>query len=419
MKAQSPNLFERVYHRVTPFINHPLRYQILTFTATRTVFNTMHRMVYPFLAYFSSGLGVDLAAMSVALAIRSVAGTFGPLLASVADSRGRKIGMLFGTILFTMGLSIVVFSPGYLTFMVALVMTTLGKYVFDPSMQAYIGDRTSYKRRGLVIAITEMGWSLSFIIGIPLMGFLIARQGWIAPFPLLALLGLATLALLAWQLPKDPAPAKARPSIRESFGVVLTCWPALLGLGVGLLMSSANEVVNLVFGVWMEDAFGLKIAALGAASMMIGFAELSGEVLVGGLTDRLGKVRAVAGGLVMNCLAAVILPLLGKTLSGAFLGLFFFYITFEFTLVSSIPLMTEILPEARATLMSANVAAISLGRALGALCASPLYILNDSPGIAASAIAAVLFNLLAILTLRGLHINLKRESNKTSRHLTN
>jgi predicted MFS family arabinose efflux permease len=121
----------------------------------------------------------------------------------------------------------------------------------------------------------------------------------------------------------------------------------------------------------------------------------------------------------MNCLAAMILPLLGKTPSGAFLGLFFFYITFEFTLVSSIPLMTEILPEARATLMSANVAAISLGRALGALCASPLYVLSDSPGIMASAIAAVLFNLLAIFTLRGLHMSLKRESNITSRHLTN
>jgi predicted MFS family arabinose efflux permease len=419
MKTQSPTLFERLYNRVTPFVNHPLRFQILTFTATRTVFNTMHRMVYPFLAVFGRGLGVDLAALSIALTTRSVAGTFGPLLASVADSRGRKIGMLFGTILFTVGLSIIAFWPSYLTFLVALILTTLGKYVFDPSMQAYIGDRTSYQRRGLVIAFTEMGWSLSFILGIPLMGFLIAREGWIAPFPLLALLGLATLALLTWQLPKDPVPAKDRPNIRENFGVILTYWPALLGLGVGLLMSSANEVVNLVFGVWMEDSFGLKIAALGAASAVIGFAELSGEILVGGLTDRMGKMRAVAGGLALNCLAALILPLLGRTLTGAFLGLFFFYITFEFTLVSSIPLMTEILPESRATLMSANVAAISLGRALGALCASPLYMLSDTPGIAASAIVAVLFNLLAIIVLRGLQISLKSESQLASRHLTN
>lgn len=359
----------------------------------------MHRMVYPFLAVFGRGLGVDLAALSLALTVRSVVGTFGPLLASVADSRGRKAGMLFGTLLFTLGVSIVVFWPSFFAFLIALALTTLGKFVFDPSMQAYLGDRISYQKRGLVIAFTEFGWSISFIVGVPAIGFLIARRGWSAPFPLLASLGLLTMVLLAWQLPRDPVPASDRPGIWENFRAVLTHTPALLGLLMGLLMSSANEVVNLVFGVWMEDSFGLQIAALGAASAVIGFAELGGEFLVGGLTDRLGKTRAVAIGILLNCIAALLLPMLGRTMSGAFAGLFLFFITFEFTLVSSIPLMIEILPSARATLMSANVAGLSLGRALGALFASPLYMLGNSPGITASALAAIGFNVLALIAL--------------------
>lgn len=363
----------------------------------------MHRMVYPFLAVFGRGLGVDLAALSLALTIRSAVGTFGPLLATVADSRGRKAGMLFGTVLFTVGVSVVVFWPSFPAFLIALVLTTLGKFVFDPSMQAYLGDRISYQKRGLVIAFTEFGWSTSFIVGVPAMGFLIARHGWLAPFPLLALLGLVTIALLAWQLPRDPIPASDRPGIWQNFRSVLTHTPAVLGLLLGLLMSSANEVVNLVFGVWMEDSFGLQIAALGAASAVIGFAELGGEFLVGGLTDRLGKTRALAIGILSNCLAALLLPFIGRTLIGAFMGLFLFYITFEFTLVSSIPLMTEILPSARATLMSANAAGLSLGRAVGALFASPLYMLGDSPGITASALAAIGFNLLALIALFQLH----------------
>ncbi len=309
----------------------------------------MHRMVYPFLAVFGRGLGVDLAALSFALTIRSGAGTFGPLLASVADSRGRKTGMLFGMLLFTLGVGIVVFWPSYFAFLIALVLTTLGKYVFDPSMQAYLGDRISYQRRGLAIAFTEFGWSISFILGVPLLGFLIARHGWVSSFPLLTLLGLLATGLLIWQVPHDPAPVRGRPSIWKNFRTVLTYSPALVGLLMGLLMSSANEVVNLVFGVWMEDSFGLRIAALGAASAVIGFAELGGELLVGGLTDRLGKPRSVAIGILLNCLSALLLPVFGRTLTGAFVGLFLFYITFEFTLVSSIPLMTEILPSARAT----------------------------------------------------------------------
>ena len=79
-------------------------------------------------------------------------------------------------------------------------------------------------------------------------------------------------------------------------------------------------------------------------------------------------------------------------------GLFFFYLSFEFTLVSSIPLMTEILPGARATLMSFNVAALSLGRALGAPLAPLLY----GFGFLAVAAGAVGFNALALLALRKL-----------------
>ena len=79
-------------------------------------------------------------------------------------------------------------------------------------------------------------------------------------------------------------------------------------------------------------------------------------------------------------------------------GLFFFYLSFEFTLVSSIPLMTEILPGARATLMSFNVAALSLGRALGAPLAPLLY----GFGFLAIAAGAVVFNAIALLALRKL-----------------
>jgi predicted MFS family arabinose efflux permease len=379
-----------------------LRYQVLAFTATRTVLNTAHRMVYPFLPAFGRGLGVDLTALSLALAVRSIVGTFGPLLASVADSRGRKAGMLFGLLLFTAGVTQVVFWPTYGGFLLALVLTTLGKYVFDPAMQAYLGDRVTYHRRGFVLAITEVGWSLSFILGVPAAGFSIARQGWMSPFPLLALLGMVSFGFLYWWLPKDPGPADGHPGLWENFRKVLTYKPAIAGLSMGILASAANEVVNLVFGVWMEDSFGLRIAALGAAAALIGLAELGGETLVGGFTDRLGKPRAVAVGLFLNCLAALALPLLGRSAPGALVGLFLFYLTFEFTLVSIIPLMTEVLPAARATLLAANVAGLSLGRATGAFLAPMLYVTGSASGITGSALAAVLLNLCALLALRWL-----------------
>ena len=73
-------------------------------------------------------------------------------------------------------------------------------------MHAYVGDQVAYQRRGRVMAVTELAWSASFIIGVPLMGLLIARSGWAAPFPILAGLGGLAFLALAWMLPRDRPP---------------------------------------------------------------------------------------------------------------------------------------------------------------------------------------------------------------------
>ena len=153
--------------------------------------------------------------------------------------------------------------------------------------------------------------------------------------------------------------------------------------------------MNVVYGAWMEQSFGLPIAAIGAASAIICISELGGEGLVAGFADRLGKRRGVMVGAVASAISCLSLPILGRTLPGALAGLFFFYITFEFTLVSSIPLMTEQLPDARATLLSGNIAAHSGGRVVGALIGPPLFVL----GMGAVGSIAAAFNLLALVAL--------------------
>lgn len=375
---------------------HSLKFQTSLFAAIRTVFNTAYRMVYPFLSVFSRGLGVDISALSQALANRSLIGALGPFLAAIADRRGRKTGMIFGMGLFIVGVGVMALWPSYPAFIAMLILTALGKYGFDPSMQAYLGDKIPYQSRGKNLAITELGWSFSFLLGIPLASFLIVRLGWQSPFVALVLMGTIAGGVLIWAIPDDSVSKNERANIWRNFGKVFRYPPALAGLIVGLTASTANETINLVFGVWMEDAFELKIIALGGTAAIIGLAELGGETLVGGFVDRLGKARAVNIGLLLNCGVALVFPLLGRSAAGAVIGLFLFYITFEFTLVSIIPMMTEIVPDARATLMAFNVAALSLGRTVGALIALPLY----DWGIAASAGATIVFNLIAILALR-------------------
>jgi len=259
-----------------------------------------------------------------------------------------------------------------------------------------------------VLALTELGWSLAFIIGVPLAGLLIARSGWSAPFPWLAGLGLLAMLVLALLLPHDrPAPAN-KSNLWANLRIVLGYWPALAGILVCISMAASNELVNLTFGTWLEGAFQVKIAALAVASVVIGASELSGEVLVSGLVDRLGKRRAVIIGLTLNALVVLALPFIGRTLTGALVGLFFIYLTFEFTVVSSIPLMTEVVPHARATFMSIVIAAMAIGRAMGALIVPFLFGAGSLAGSQTNLIPIVLtgafLNVAAMLSLQAVKI---------------
>lgn len=374
-----------------------IRFQLITFMFLRTILNTAHRMVYPFLPVFARGLGVDLSSMSLLMTARSLLGTSSPLFAPMADRRGRKFGMLVGVVVFTLGVGLVAIHPSFWTLAIALMLAMVGKYMFDPAMQAYFGDRIPYHQRGTALAVTEVAWSMSFIVGVPVVGFLIDRFGWSAPFPVFTILGLAIFFVIWRIVPGEDSHHKLTSNSRAGYHAVFTSVPAMAGISIAMWASAGNELVNIIFGVWLEDSFGLKIIALAGASAVIGVSELSGEGLVALTTDKLGKPLALTIGLIGNAIASILLPLIGHTQVGALVGLFLFYITFEYVMVSHIPLMTELVPSARATMLSMNVTGHSLGRALGAFLAAFIY---QQFGFLFVALTAVVFNVAGLLALR-------------------
>ncbi len=369
--------------------------QIGLLAAARFILSTGFRMVYPFLPVIARGLGVDVELMGLAITARSSLGLAAPAFGSLADRYGRRASILGSLALFAAGVLVVWVWPTYPVLIVSLLLTGAAKITIDAATQAYVGDRVPYTWRGRAIAITELGWSTAFLLGVPVAGWLIARGHWTAPLLWLALLALGAAVVLSRVIQNDAPHPSERPNLMAGLRLVLAHRSAMAALGVALLIGGANELVNIVFGVWLEGTFGLQVAALGLASTVIGVSELSGEGLVATLTDRLGMKRAVALGLVACIVSSVALPVLGRTLPGALVGLFLFYISFEFAYVSFVSLLTELRPGARATLMAGNIAAVSLGRVGGALLGPVLF----RAGLLANGGASAAANVLAILLL--------------------
>jgi len=354
----------------------PLRGQLTLFLITRIILDTSFRMVYPFLPTFARALGVDISAISLAITARSSLGILSPFIGSAGDLMGRKSAILIGLSIFAGGSLVVLLWPSYIGFLIALLLGFLGKIFVDPAIQAYLGDRVPYKLRGRAIAITEIGWSGAALVGLPIIGWIIYRGTWVAPFPFLGILA-ALVAFFIWRaLPSDPIADSERPTLMPTLRTILSRPSTLAALAVSLLLNIGNESINIIYGVWLENSFGLQVVALGAASVLIGLAELSGVGLVARLADQLGKIRALCLGLLSITFACLLLPFLGGNLIPTLIGLFLFYLTFEFTFVTLISLLTELAPSTRATLMATSITTAAGGRALGALIGPALFEIN-------------------------------------------
>lgn len=373
----------------------PIRYQVFFFGVVRFIINVNTRMIYPFLNTFASGMGVDLTAIALAMTGRSISGAFSLFLTPIADRHSRKTGMLLGVGIFIVGAALVAIWPTFTAFCISISLTFLGMFVYLSSTQAYIGDHVRYERRGTAMGIVEMGWGVSFILGMPVLGWIIDRYGWQAPFPFTAALGTLAFLLIAVLIPNRKPPQVSGQNALKAIVTLLKLPTARFGLLMSLMLISSNEVINLVFGVWLEASFGLKLAALGAASAVIGISEISGESLGGVISDRFGRKRTIMIGMGMMITVSALLPFVGSTEFGALAGLFFFYLSYEFTFVSTLPLIAELVPEARGTMLGANVACLSLGRMIGNLVAPFVF----RVGFWLNSVSAVFFVMVAFWAL--------------------
>jgi predicted MFS family arabinose efflux permease len=359
----------------------------------RFILNTSRRFIYPFAPVLSRGLGVPLTAITSLIALNWATGIIAIFVGPVTDRLGYRFMMITGMVLLAVGVLVSGFFPLYAVVLVALFLAALGKAVFDPAVQAYISEQVPYRRRGLAIGFLEYSWAGSALLGIPALALIIDRFGWRSPFFLLGLMAVLGIAALVVLIPRKSGHARSDPKID-----LKTAWKGLLGnrtargaLAFIFLVSAGNDNLFVVYGAWMEKSFGLGIVTLGLGTGAIGLAELLGETMTATLADRIGLKRSVMTGLTICIIFYAMLPLVGQTITMAFVSLFLIFVTFEFMMVTSVSMATELLPEARATMMATYMGVAGLGRVVGALIGGPVWLMGGiwATGLVSACISAL------------------------------
>ncbi|MFC1811468.1 MFS transporter [Thermodesulfobacteriota bacterium] len=363
-------------------------------TICRLALNTARRFAYPFAPVLSRGLGVSLTSITSIIAVNQATAVIGIFFGPLADRLGYRLMMFVGLGMLVVGMFSAGCLPFYGVILTALFLAGLGKSLFDPALQAYIGERVPFERRGLVIGVLEFSWAGSTLLGIPLIALLIDRLGWRSPFFALGGVGLLGIVALKMVQSKDitkPAARRTGLGLSSAWGQLLKKRSALGAIGFAFFVSMANDNLFVIYGAWLENAFDLSIVAIGVGTSVIGIAELSGEGLTAAMSDRLGLKRSVILGLVLCMMSYGMLPLLGKALPTALGGLFLIFLTYEFAIVTALSLCTELLPDYRATMMSSFLAAAGAGRVIGALIGGRIWLAGGifTTGMVSAAISGL------------------------------
>jgi predicted MFS family arabinose efflux permease len=313
----------------------------------------------------------------------------GPL----ADRYGHRRLLLIGLLAATVS-SLVTAAAGTIALLFGAALAgAVGRSILQPVTMAIAGTRFTGDLRRRAVSLVTATVSGSVIVGVPLLTLLGAAVGWRLAFVALAALAAATAAVSARILPQDPPPAEAPLMARTLFGGYreLVRHTPTLGLIVSYVLTAACMWgIWTYLGVFLVDRHHLGVGDTSVAYALFGVGFLVGSLAVGGPLGRLPlRPLAVGTTAVFGLVASAMFVLPVGPI--AVIGLL--PVTTALVGASTVARTTLLLnesPAGRATTMTLNTAAQSVGAALGSAAGGVLLALagHQAIGLAVPVLAA-------------------------------
>ncbi len=351
----------------------------------------------------AAGLGTDVVMLGRLVSLRSAVGLAAPAFGSWADKIGYRLVMRIGLALYGLGMIWIGSSNNAAMAAPGMILAGLGTAGFVPTLQAYLSARLPYASRARGMGMVEYSWALTGIVGLSLIGLLISAVGWRVPFFVLGG-GLLTMSAVLGNLPaathrRAPTPFYGTPTAHTSFG--RRAWQffdlgsnarsAYATIVAGMCNYYAAMQIMITFGAWLNREYGLGPSRLGLVALLFGIFDLMASVSVSLFTDRIGKRRSVLIGTTGALTGYLLMPWLNVGIVPAVLGIALARASFEFSIVSTLPLLSEQVPSQRGKVMTLSAAATLGASTIATFVGPSLYTAYHVLGLASvSAVMAAI-----------------------------
>jgi predicted MFS family arabinose efflux permease len=371
-----------------------IRRNITAVTIARLVANAAYRFAPLFLATIARGFDVSLSTLGFAIFASELSGFASPFAGRIVDRLTHRNSMLLGLVGSAVGCTIAAVSTSPLIFAVGVTVLALTKQSFDLGLGAWIADHVPYNQRGKIVGLTETAWALGLLVGVSIMGLITAATNWRIGFAFAVLCLIVSMFVIFNRVTNEARVVHESHSTTPQ-RVTGNSW--LVVFTMFCIMCSAQNLF-VTFGAWLEDEFQFGAARLAVAGFSLGLVELVASVSSSRQTDKWGKERSIALGALLVIPGGIFLCLGSNNLIIGLIGVFIYFLGFEFSVVSLLSLATSLVPNSPGTGLGWVLGAGTLGRAVMAIIATHLF---ESFGVQGPALMGALFGLIGALTITG------------------
>jgi predicted MFS family arabinose efflux permease len=371
-----------------------IRRNITAVTVARLVANAAYRFAPLFLATIARGFDVSLSTLGFAIFASELSGFASPFAGRIVDRLTHRNSMVLGLVGSAVGCTIAAVSTSPLIFAVGVTVLALTKQSFDLGLGAWIADHVPYNQRGKIVGLTETAWALGLLVGVSIMGLITAATNWRIGFAFAVLCLIVSMFVIFNRVTNEARVVHESHSTTPQ-RVTGNSW--LVVFAMFCIMCSAQNLF-VTFGAWLEEEFQFGAARLAVAGFSLGLVELVASVSSSRQTDKWGKERSIALGALLVIPGGIFLCLGSNNLIIGLIGVFIYFLGFEFSVVSLLSLATSLVPNSPGTGLGWVLGAGTLGRAVMAIIATHLF---ESFGVQGPALMGALFGLIGALTITG------------------
>ncbi len=351
--------------------------QLLVLLLARTALDLDFQSITLYFASFSESFNVEIWLMGFVISVYSICVLLSPIFGNLSDQYGRRLFLVLGLIVFAISSGFMVVAQDWIQILVSRALAGLGTAIFLPSLLAELAESYAYEKRTRVMGFVRLSWPLTFIFGVPLVGYSIEHLDWRLPFAVLAVFALTTgllITLLDSSRDKCQTHKPIAKKSRDLFKMVLSDRSALSGLLLALFAVGSIQGIFAFFPVWMETDFHIKETAISFILSFMGAGTLIGTLLATGIGDKFGSKNSVILGLSIAASCMVFLSHFSFT-NPLFVVFWLLLLgtTFDFSMTVVPVLLTHITSEAKGTILSLNQALNASASAIGSAISGILW----------------------------------------------